>query len=82
VLAIAGELDLQVPPEPNLRAIESALREGGNPNVTVVRVPRLNHLFQTARSGVPAEYAEISETMSTDAMERIAAWILERTGGD
>ena len=36
VLAINGELDLQVPPRQNLPVIERALREGGNSDVTVV----------------------------------------------
>jgi uncharacterized protein len=79
VLALGGTLDLQVPPDPNLGLIESTLREAGNRDVTVVRFERLNHLFQPATVGVPAEYWDISETMSTDAMARIASWILEKT---
>jgi fermentation-respiration switch protein FrsA (DUF1100 family) len=79
VLALGGTLDLQVPPDPNLGLIESALREAGNRDVTVARLERLNHLFQPATVGVPAEYWDIPETMSTDAMARIASWILEKT---
>lgn len=80
VLAMGGGLDLQVPAEENLAAIEAALREGGNQDVTIVRLPGLNHLFQPAASGAPAEYPLISETMSEEAMETVAAWILERAG--
>jgi hypothetical protein len=79
VLALGGELDLQVPAAENLEAIETSLREGGNPDVTIALLPRLNHLFQTAERGVPAEYPLIAETMSPEAMERVASWILERT---
>jgi hypothetical protein len=32
--------------------------------------------FQTAKTGVPAEYAEIEETMSPVALEMVAGWIL------
>jgi fermentation-respiration switch protein FrsA (DUF1100 family) len=79
VLALGGTLDLQVPPEPNLRLIESTLREAGNTDVEAVRFDRVNHLFQTARVGVPAEYADIAETMSPEVMTKVASWILEKT---
>ena len=51
VLALIGSKDLQVVPEPNLRAIERALREGGNGDFTVEEMPSLNHLFQTCTTG-------------------------------
>lgn len=79
VLAINGEKDLQVPPEENLAAIEEALEAGGNEDYTVKELPELNHLFQTAQTGSPSEYATIEETMSPAAMELIGDWILEQT---
>jgi fermentation-respiration switch protein FrsA (DUF1100 family) len=79
VLALNGEKDTQVPPTENLLPVEEALREGGNPDVTAEVLPGLNHLFQTAETGVPSEYAGIEETFSPAALERIATWILERT---
>jgi fermentation-respiration switch protein FrsA (DUF1100 family) len=79
VLALNGEKDTQVPPTENLLPVEEALREGGNPDVTVEVLPNLNHLFQTAETGLPAEYAGIEETFSPAALEKIAAWILEKT---
>jgi pimeloyl-ACP methyl ester carboxylesterase len=75
VLAINGELDMQVPAGQNLPAIEQALREGKNPDITVKELPGLNHLFQTARTGAVTEYARIEETMSPVALETIAGWI-------
>ena len=63
VLAIAGELDLQVVPAQNLPAIGAALTQGGNQTHTVLELPGLNHLFQTATTGSPLEYATIEETM-------------------
>jgi pimeloyl-ACP methyl ester carboxylesterase len=80
VLAIGGELDLQVLPDQNLPAVETALKQGGNKDVTVLGLPRLNHLLQTAKTGLPAEYGQIEETMAPAALDAITAWIRERTG--
>lgn len=76
VLAIGGELDLQVPPEVSVDAVRAALERGGNARVTTRVFPRLNHLFQTATTGLPAEYGTIEETMSPAVLELIADWIL------
>lgn len=78
VLAIIGEKDLQVPPKENLEAIEGALRKGGNTDHTVTMLPGLNHLFQQAGTGAPAEYATIPETINPAALNTISGWILER----
>jgi fermentation-respiration switch protein FrsA (DUF1100 family) len=81
VLAINGEKDLQVPPEENLQAIEEALKAGGNRDYTVKELPGLNHLFQTAETGSPSEYARINETISPAALELIGDWVSEHTAG-
>lgn len=78
VLAINGERDVQVPPKQNLPAIRSALESSGNKNVEVIELPGLNHLFQTAKTGLPNEYATIEETMSPVALDTVARWILKR----
>jgi len=82
VLAVAGELDLQVPVDQNLPIIEEALKKGGNKDYSVVRLMGLNHLLQTCKTGAPGEYAQIEETMSPIALDTIAAWIRKRTGLD
>jgi pimeloyl-ACP methyl ester carboxylesterase len=79
VLAINGELDLQVPPAQNLPVIEQALVAGGNRDVTVTEIPKLNHLFQTATTGAPSEYGTIEETMSPLALKMVSEWIAART---
>ncbi|MGB6371482.1 MAG: alpha/beta fold hydrolase [Atribacterota bacterium] len=79
VLAINGEKDLQVPPKENLNAIEEALVAGGKKNFTVKELPGLNHLFQTAQTGVPSEYIKIEETISPIALKIITDWIFEHT---
>ncbi|MFT0751865.1 alpha/beta hydrolase family protein [Synechococcus sp. RC10A2] len=81
VLALNGELDLQVDPEQNLPAIERALREGGNKRITIRRLPNLNHLFQKARTGLITEYTEIEETFNPNALEVIRKWLDETVRG-
>jgi len=78
VLAINGEKDLQVPPKENLSVIEEALKAGGNKDYTIIEIPNLNHLFQTAQTGAPSEYAKIEETISPVALKIIGDWILEQ----
>ncbi|HTF45590.1 MAG TPA: alpha/beta hydrolase [Terriglobales bacterium] len=78
VLAINGGKDTQVLPKQNLPPVRKALQEAGNQHFEVDELPGLNHLFQTAKTGAPAEYAEIEETISPIALEKIASWILQR----
>jgi hypothetical protein len=76
VLALNGSLDRQVLPAANLAGIRAAL--AGNPDATIAELPRLNHLFQTARTGGLGEYAEIEETMAPVVLETVTAWIRAR----
>jgi len=73
-LVLAGGLDLQVPQE-NVSAIRRALREAGNTEVTVRQFRGLNHLFQTARTGMPDEYQLIEETVNPQVLATITDWI-------
>jgi uncharacterized protein len=81
VLALIGSLDLQVPPAENLAEIEAALARAGNEEVTLMELPGLNHLFQTATTGHPSEYASIEETLAPEALDAISSWLIERFGG-
>ena len=76
VLALVGSLDLQVSAEANIPALDDAL--AANAAATVLELEGLNHLFQTAETGAPAEYSTIPETMSPAVLEAVASWILER----
>lgn len=76
VLALNGSLDRQVPPVENLAAIKAAT--SANKDVTIVELPGLNHLFQTAKTGAVGEYAQIEETMAPAALEQMAGWIEKR----
>jgi pimeloyl-ACP methyl ester carboxylesterase len=76
VLALYGQKDLQVPVKPNLELLQQALQDGGNKDADVRELPELNHLFQHAYSGTPAEYAAIEETFSPEALQIISDWLL------
>lgn len=78
VLALFGELDLQVPPPQSVPILERLWAE--HPDATIHVFPRLNHLFQHAEKGLVAEYATIEETFAEPALEMMTAWILERAG--
>jgi len=77
VLAIIGEKDAHVPPDGNIEAIGHALETGGNKDYVVKELPRLNHFFQTAETGIPSEYGKIEETISPVVLELVGGWILE-----
>ena len=73
ILALSGSKDGQVPPQQNLPAIRAATK--GNPDTTIVELPGLNHMFQTAKTGALGEYAEIEETVAPIALDTMSAWI-------
>ena len=79
VLALNGELDVQVDAEQNLTAIDAALEKGGNHNVTLHRLPKHNHLFQRAKTGLINEYVVIEETLSPEVLDLIRDWIVSVT---
>ncbi len=76
ILAIGGTLDLQVPSEANLAGIRVLTSD--NPDVTIREFEKLNHLFQTAKTGAIGEYRDIEETFAPAALEAVSGWIKER----
>ncbi|MEM8889165.1 MAG: alpha/beta hydrolase, partial [Bacteroidota bacterium] len=78
VLAVNGELDLQVPAKENLDGIKMSLKKAGNKKVVIKEFASLNHLFQKAKTGAPSEYAEIEETFNQEALEFISAWVVKQ----
>jgi pimeloyl-ACP methyl ester carboxylesterase len=78
VLALDGSKDLQVPPEIDLAAIKTAVEKGGNKDVTTFDIPSLNHLFQECKTGSPSEYAQIEQTFSPVALDKMTKWIISK----
>jgi pimeloyl-ACP methyl ester carboxylesterase len=77
ILAVNGSKDMQVPAEQNLSAIRKATTR--NKDVTVVDLPGLNHLLQTAPTGAAGEYADIEETVAPVALDTITNWVVAHT---
>ncbi|MDE3144445.1 MAG: prolyl oligopeptidase family serine peptidase [Bacteroidota bacterium] len=75
VLVLNGEKDIQVYAEQNTKAIEASLKKAGNKNVTIKVFPGQNHLFQHCTKCTVAEYAELGETFSVDALETMNNWL-------
>ena len=73
VLALNGERDVQVAPSANLPEMKKALAR--DRDATIRGMPGLNHLFQPAKTGSPAEYGEIEETMSPAVLTLVSDWI-------
>jgi pimeloyl-ACP methyl ester carboxylesterase len=78
VLALFGSKDVQVPHEGNREAVEQALASRGGDAYRVLVLDDLNHLFQTAETGVPQEHSRIEETMSPAVLDLIGDWILDQ----
>ncbi len=76
ILALNGELDIQVPAQENLEGLRNLLKD--HPDATITELPRLNHMFQHATTGALGEYNDIEETFSPEAMDIIADWINKR----
>jgi pimeloyl-ACP methyl ester carboxylesterase len=74
VLVLNGSKDTQVPPQMNLPAIRAALAK--DKDVTVIELPGLNHLFQTAGTGQFDEYETIDETIAPVALKTITDWVV------
>ena len=77
-LALFGGKDTQVDADQNQSAMEAAFAASANQDVTVRRFADMNHLFQTAGTGSPAEYGRIEETMAPEVLDLIGSWIAER----
>ncbi len=75
VLAIFGELDKQVPPALNEKPMREALASAGNPQDTVVVMPKANHLFLSASTGSPTEYATLTKEFVPGFLDLINSWL-------
>ena len=78
ILALFGELDVQVIPEQSVGPMREALAAAGNTDATVVVLPGLNHLMQPATTGGIDEYGVIETTFDEGALALITDWLTER----
>ena len=80
MLAYFGERDLQVPPDANVPALERNFKGSRAKLLTVRRWPGLNHLFQSATTGLPGEYGLIEETISPAMLDALTTWLQATLG--
>jgi pimeloyl-ACP methyl ester carboxylesterase len=78
ILFLFGGKDVQVAAIHNSALIENAFRKSGKQNFQIEVFPTLNHLFQTAVTGSPKEYANIKETISPIILDTINNWIVKQ----
>ena len=73
VLALNGTKDTQVDCALNLDALRNGLPASGSNRIEALE--GLNHLFQHCSTGLTAEYPQIEETFSPEALALIADWL-------
>ncbi|CAN5722806.1 hypothetical protein BH23GEM9_BH23GEM9_12880 [soil metagenome] len=75
MLALFGELDPMVPPEPNVTLLCTGFARGGNADVTLHIFPKANHDFLEARSGLWDEYHELGREYVPGFLDIITDWL-------
>jgi pimeloyl-ACP methyl ester carboxylesterase len=75
VLALNGSRDIQVIPDQNLAAIDSALRKSSVKIYSTEKIPGLNHLFQHCKTCTIAEYGQIEESFAPEALKIMGDWL-------
>jgi pimeloyl-ACP methyl ester carboxylesterase len=78
VLAIFGALDMQVPVSLNREPMQAALAKSKTTDWEVEVLPKANHLFLTAVTGSPAEYATLEKKFVPGFLELMTGWITKR----
>ena len=73
VFGAFGSLDIQVPSTLNLRGYFDNLPK--NSKTVLKEYQGMNHLFQQAKTGRIAEYAQIDETINEQVLKDITEWI-------
>jgi pimeloyl-ACP methyl ester carboxylesterase len=76
VLALFGGKDVQVPPDVNRPALDAAFAKGGQVQPTVLLYPDANHLFMTAITGQPSEYASLPKAFVPGFLDDATRWLL------
>lgn len=74
MLALYGAKDTQVDPTQNATRLAQL-----KPDTEIIVFPRLNHLLQTASSGLPGEYPQLEQTMEPEAIAHLVRWILAQS---
>jgi len=76
-LALNGSKDIQVLPDQNLAAIDSALKLSYAKVYSTQKITGLNHLFQHCKSCSVNEYGELEETFAPEALQIMGDWLIK-----
>lgn len=74
VLAFFGELDHNVPPQPSVEILERALAGAGHAVPTIKILPKANHLFLQAETGLMTEYPRL-RAFVPGYFEQLGQWL-------
>lgn len=77
VLALFGELDVQVDAEQNKNALEHMIDKNGKQNITIIEIAGANHLFMKAQTGSMSEYSTLPKQFAPDFLDSIYNWLCE-----
>jgi pimeloyl-ACP methyl ester carboxylesterase len=75
VLSVLGAKDTQIVADEHMPAFAQAISRSGNADVTIVKIPNTNHLFQTCSTGYADEWDQIEETLSPIVLKVIVDWL-------
>ena len=64
--------------EDNLKSFKEIMAKTSNNDVTISKLPGLNHLLQRAKTGHTNEYGLINETINAQALSTIGNWLKKR----
>lgn len=76
-LALFGEKDLQVPPAQSAPLFERLFEKRGNGSA-VLTIKSANHLFQTAKTGSPKEYARLGKKFAPGFVDAVVGFVLAK----
>lgn len=80
ILILNGEKDLQVPYASNIEGFNKAFAASGHKKYEIKTYPQLNHLFQTAQTGLVDEYGKIEETFNEQVLADMKTWLDKQSG--
>ncbi len=75
IYALIGELDLQVPVDQSVARFESLFAGARRDQLTLHRMPGINHMLQQGKTGRMEEYMEITETIAPEVLRSIDLWL-------
>ena len=80
VIALYGELDVQVPAAINSTAMSEAIAESNVPTHTIATISSANHLFQEAVTGNVDEYRRLRREFVPDFVAILTEWLTDVLG--